>query len=127
MGGYNKQYDIQKCLSFCFDIATNKKLNSYADRCSTRCGYYKKKLRWSADSFDCIGAYQINAATQQELFQAAHSTFGRITPLTQDSYHHQQDAAESEAMPAYSTITTDAGTQLIAAPTVDSSTLQQVW
>lgn len=87
----------------------------------------KKKLRWSADSFDCIGAYQINAATQQELFQAAHSTFGRITPLTQDSYHHQQDAAESEAMPAYSTIATDAGTQLIAAPTVDSSTLQQVW
>ena len=59
------------------------------------------------------------------MFQAAHSTYGRMTPPGQNGYA-RHDHNDSEAMPAYSTIATDNGAQIITASTVDSSTLQQV-
>ena len=71
------------------------------------------------------GAYQLSAGGQQDLFQAAHTTYGRMTPPGQNSFA-QHNHNDSEAMPAYSTIATDNGAQIITASTVDSSTLQQV-
>ncbi|XP_070202868.1 PR domain zinc finger protein 10-like isoform X2 [Littorina saxatilis] len=70
------------------------------------------------------GAYQLNAASQQELFQAAHSTFGRMTP-PQHNRFARQNHNDSEAIPAYPGIAADNGAQIITASTVDSSSLQQ--
>lgn len=71
-----------------------------------------------------LGAYQLGHGSQQDLFQTAHSTFGRLTPPVHD--YHRRDVTDSEAIPAYSSITSGGASQLMDTPTVDSSTLQQV-
>ena len=64
--------------------------------------------------------YSMEGGSHADLYQAAHSTYERISPV--EDYHEE---AESSGVSSYSTLqpVQPEGNPLIAAPVVDSSTL----
>ena len=67
--------------------------------------------------------YHINIP-QSELYQPAQSSYERISPV--DEFRTGEVVSGNEAIATYSALQTADGTQLIAAPTVDSTTLHAV-
>lgn len=69
-----------------------------------------------------FATYQINIPHGSNLYQPAQSSFERISPV--DEFQNGEVVSGSDGIATYSTLQTTNGTQLIAAPTVDSTTLQ---
>ncbi|XP_014768414.1 PR domain zinc finger protein 10 [Octopus bimaculoides] len=69
-----------------------------------------------------FATYQINIPHGANLYQPAQSSFERISPV--DEFQSGEVVSGSDGIATYSTLQTANGTQLIAAPTVDSTTLQ---
>ncbi|GAB1602871.1 PR domain zinc finger protein 10-like [Argonauta hians] len=66
--------------------------------------------------------YQINIPHGANIYQPAQSSFERISPV--EEYQGGEVVSGSDGIATYSTLQTANGAQLIAAPTVDSTTLQ---